>query len=106
MTRRAMVLLGLASMVALAAGGVSAGLAWANARADTRAADCCPDPICPPGCCEACPPDGTSPASAATKAAAETSSCCDDPACPPDCCPECPPDCLGATAKACCPNCP
>jgi hypothetical protein len=104
MTRRTILLVGLAAMLTLTAGSVWAGLAWANARSSMKAVDCCLDPACPPGCSEACPPDCTGSAAAGTT----TSSCCDDPTCPPGCSPDCPPNCLDlkATAKNCCPPCP
>ncbi len=111
MTRRTW-LLGVTMLALTAAGGVWVGLAWANARTSTKAVDCCLDPTCPPGCCEACPPDCTSPAATSTKTA-KTSCCCDDPTCPPGCAPDCPPDCpdlkartTEVKAKAHCPPCP
>ena len=93
-TRRSWML--AVAMVSLTAGGVWAGVAYANART-TKAGDCCLDPTCPPGCSEVCPPDCPFPC------------CCQDPTCPPGCSeecppccsPDCPPDCLdGAKATA------
>jgi len=96
LTRRTMLLLGVATVLTLTAGGVLA--AWANSRTTTKAVDC------PPDCC---------PVSAATtkKTAAKTSCCCDDPTCPPGCTPECAAECLpaateGAKSKTYCPPCP
>ena len=67
-TRRSWML--AVAMLSLTAGGVWAGVVLAN---NQKAADCCLDPTCPPGC---------------------------SPACPPGCSPDCPPNCLdGATAK-------
>lgn len=112
MTRRTWIV-GVALLTLTATGGVWAGLAWANARTSAKAADCCLDATCPPGCSEFCLPDGTDSAEHSTKTAAKTSCCCDDPTCPPGCSPECPPDCLDLTseaktikAKTYCPPCP
>lgn len=104
-------MLGVTMLALTVAGGVWAGLAWANARTSTKAVDCCLDPTCPPGCCEACPPYCTGPAACSTKTAM-TSCCCDDPSCPPGCTPECAAECLPAAktaevkAKKDCPPCP
>ncbi len=99
---------GVAALLTLTAGSVWAGWTLANSHTSTRAVDCCLDPTCLPGCCEACPPDcnGTAP----TKTATKDSCCCDDPTCPSGCSPERPPNCLDLTAKAKekkdCPPCP
>jgi len=89
-------MLGVVILTLMAAGTAWVGLAWANSRTGTTAADCCLDPTCPPGCSDVCPSDCTGPAGCNTK----TSCCCDDPTCPPGCSPECPPDCLDLSAKA------
>lgn len=110
MTRRAILLMGVAAMLTLTAGGVLA--AWANARTTTKAVDCCLDPTCPPGCSEVCPPDCCPVSTAATtKTTAKTSCCCDDPSCPPGCTLECAAECLpvatqSAKGKTYCPPCP
>lgn len=78
MTRRTWLLAGL--MAAFTAGGVWAGVAITNARS-AKAADCCLDPTCPPGCSEVCPPN------------CPFSDCCSDPSCLPGCSEDCPPDC-------------
>lgn len=53
-TRRSWML--AVAMLSLTAGGVWAGVAYANART-TKAGDCCLDPTCPPGCSPDCPPN-------------------------------------------------
>ena len=97
------------AMLSLIAGGVWAGLALANART-TKAADCCLDQTCPPGCSEVCPPNCFTAAKASVqtndvkvtgeKNVRKAVDCCDDQTCPPGCSPGCPPDCLDLTAKA------
>lgn len=69
-TRRSWML--AVAMMSLTAGGVWAGVAYANARTANT---------CSPGCSEVCPPDCPFPC------------CCQDPTCPPGCSPDCPPGC-------------
>ncbi len=86
MTRRSMLAIGVTAL-AIIAGGVWAGLAWANAC-----------------------PEATQPAAAVvskTDDAIKPACCCVDPACPPGCTPECAAECLPtAKAKTFCPPCP
>jgi hypothetical protein len=103
MTRRVLLLMGVAIM--LTAGGVWATLA--NANANTKAAlggcRCDTDPTCPPGCSPECPPDcAYCPALGLTAKGnvKKAVDCRDDLTCPPGCSPACPPDCLDLTAKA------
>ena len=78
----------VAALVLVASGVL--GFAWTNSRAHARAADCCVDLTCPPGCSVSCPPDcdlsGTLRAKRAMPAAKATE--VKVKACPP--CPLCP----------------
>lgn len=113
MTRRSWML--AVAILSLTAAGVWAGLVPTNIRT-TKAADCCLDPACPPGCSEICPPDCLSLVAAKQSDECCTSCCCDDPTCPPGCTPECAAGCLPAikasstkttvTKKDICPPCP
>lgn len=102
MTRRMILLLGVATMLTLTAGGVWATLANANVKAAVGGCSCDTDPTCPPGCSPECPPDCTyCPALGLTAKAKgnvkKAVDCCDDPTCPPGCSDDCPRCCAGST---------
>jgi hypothetical protein len=102
MTRRTWMTAGAPALALMIAGGVWAGLAFANAR-PAETGDCCVDPTCPPGCCPECPPDCTAPTAAKCETTGGQVPCCEDPPCP-----ICVPSSRAATSKSvtCCPPCP
>ena len=126
MTRRTW-MLGMAMLALTAAGGVWAGMAWANSRTSANAVPLGCSEECPPNClsfvgakssdecCKACCKNVDTPAcptkcagpcgcaKAEKSVAAGTAAlfdCCDDPSCPPGCTPECAARCLPVAKTA------